>query len=75
MDRPTKKVSNFVNEKKVSIKNMAEKTGLSYQCLYDSLGRTRRGRDLKAGEYFKVCDFLGIDPLTYKEIPITESET
>jgi len=46
---------------------MAEKTGIPYTALYDSLLHKGRERDLRAGEFFSICVFLGVDPMIFAE--------
>lgn len=36
--------------------------------IYDSLSNKSRDRDLRVGEYMKICCYLGIEPMEYMKI-------
>lgn len=65
IDEPTRNLSNYVKEKGINVSNMAKKTGLSYEALRSSLLKESVTRNLRAYEYFKICDFLNINPRDY----------
>ena len=67
MDIPTKNLARYVTEKGINISKMARDTEIPYMALYDSLLNSDRDRDLRAGEMFIVCDFLGVNPLDFIE--------
>lgn len=56
----TNKISDYIKEKGISIKRIAEKTGISYQVLYSCFDKNSK-RQLKADELISVCTFLEID--------------
>ena len=60
MDIPTMNVSRYVREKKTNISQMSRATGIPYISLYDSLMNDTRDRDLRVGEFFRICQFLEI---------------
>lgn len=59
MDIPTRNLSRYVKETGINIAKMSRKTGIPYAALYDSLINEARDRDLRAGEFFKVCEYIG----------------
>lgn len=61
-DEPTRNLSNYVKQTKVNVSKMARDTGIHYMVLYDSLISDSRDRNLRVGEYFLICEFLGVDP-------------
>lgn len=67
VDIPTRNLSNYVKEKGINISKMSRDTGVSYMALYDSLLNADRDRDLRAGELFLVCRFLGVNPMDFAE--------
>ena len=60
MDIPTRNLSEYVKEKGINLAKMSRDTGIPYIALYDSLMNDSRDRDLRVGEFFAVCRFLGI---------------
>lgn len=60
MDTPTKKLSEYVRNKGINISKMSRDTGIPYVSLYDSLMNESRDRDLRVGEFFIICRFLGV---------------
>ena len=58
MDAITQSVARYIEEKGVSVRNLSEKTGISYSALYDSLLNKGRGRELRAWEFMAICRFL-----------------
>ena len=60
MDTPTKKLSEYVRSKGINLSKMSRDTGITYVSLYDSLMNESRDRDLRVGEFFVICRFLGV---------------
>ncbi len=65
MDAPTKNLSRYVKEKGINLSKMSRDTKIPYVSLYDSLLNADRDRDLRAGELFLVCEFLGVNPMDF----------
>lgn len=57
----TKNVSAYIQEKGISVLRMCEKTGLSYKRIQPSLS-TSGNRELRAGEFMSICQYIGVDP-------------
>lgn len=68
MDIPTRNLSRYVKQKRINLSKMSRDTGIPYISLYDSLMNDSRDRDLRVGEMFKICDFLGVDPLDFNKL-------
>ncbi len=62
---PTDALRKIIKDKEIDIKAMSRETGISYMQLYDSLSHSTRRRKLRAGEFLKVCKYLGISPETF----------
>lgn len=45
---------------------MARDTEIPYMTLYNSLLDKDKDRNLRVGEFFKICDFLGVEPGAFK---------
>ena len=41
---------------------MANELGISYDCLYNSLGRRMSNRPLRGDELLAICNFIGLSP-------------
>lgn len=67
MDNPTISLSRYVKDKGVSLKRISEKTGISYQVIRDSLSMNGRNRELRAGEFLSICEFLSLDPRCFEK--------
>lgn len=67
MDIPTRNLGEYVREKGINVTRMSEKTGIPYTALYDSLLHKNRERDLRIGEFFSICLFLGVDPMIFAD--------
>lgn len=65
MDIPTKNLAKHVKEKGINLSKMSRDTRIPYTALYDSLLNDDRDRDLRAGEMFMVCRFLGVNPMDF----------
>ena len=74
MDIPTRNLSKYVQDKGINLSKMHRDTGLSYMALYDSLMNPDRDRDLRAGELFLVCRFLGVDHMDFADKPDEQEE-
>lgn len=66
MDYATKKLSDYISEKGINIKNMAAAIGMSYAPLFDSLSQKGK-RNLRASEFLSVCNFLNLNPMDFHE--------
>lgn len=63
MSAVTENVRAYIQEKGISITNLAAKTGHNYQALSTSVGvRAGRNRDLRDDEFLDICMFLDVDP-------------
>lgn len=60
MDVPTQNLSEYVRSKGINLSKLSRDTGIPYTSLYDSLMNESRDRDLRAGEFFIICRFLGV---------------
>nr|WP_294655379.1 helix-turn-helix transcriptional regulator [uncultured Anaerotignum sp.] len=67
MDIPTRNLGKYVRDRGINVTRMAEKTGIPYAALYDSLLNKSRERDLRVGEFFSICNFLGVDPVSFAD--------
>lgn len=63
----TEMVTDYVKSKGISVKRIAEVTGIPYQALYDSLLSKKRNRDLRADEFMAICEFIGKSPEDFRE--------
>ena len=64
MDGVTKSVSDYINDKGISINSVAEKTGISYNILYPSLCRNPT-RKLRGYELLEICYILEVNPMRF----------
>lgn len=62
MDAPTKYLSDYVKQKGINLAKMSRDTEIPYISIYNSLIKESSDRNLRVGEAFKICEFLGIDP-------------
>lgn len=74
MDIPTKNLSKYVKEKGINLSKMSRDTGIPYMALYDSLMNDSRDRDLRAGEFFVACRFLGVKAEDFANEPEGKEE-
>lgn len=65
-DRGTEAVIKYVRDKGIKLSKIAQETGISYGKITRSLNNDYT-RTLTVDEYFKICDFLEVDPLTLYE--------
>lgn len=61
----TQKLADFIKLTGISITKIAKGTGITYSALTDSLSNACRSRELRVDEFFKICDFLGKDPMDF----------
>ena len=59
MSDVTKRVSDYIKDKGISIRSLSDGSGVSYNPLYSSISGKRR---LRADEFLSICDFLEISP-------------
>lgn len=63
MSAVTESLKNYIQEKGINIKNLAEKTGHSYDAFMASVGNLNsRDRTLRDDEFLDICEFLQVDP-------------
>ncbi len=74
MDIPTRNLSKYVKEKGINLAKMSRDTGIPYIALYDSLMNDSRDRDLRVGEFFVICRFLGVKGEDFADNPEPEKE-
>lgn len=67
MDYQTKAVGTYVRETGINLAKMARETEIPYVSIYDSLINDSRDRDLRVGEFFKICEFLKKNPMDFAE--------
>ncbi len=61
MDVPTRNLSKYVKDKGINLSKMSRETGIPYVSIYDSLVNESRDRDLRVGEFFKICHYLEME--------------
>ncbi len=62
-DIPTEHLSSYITEMGIKISAISRETKISNGILQRSL--STRERSLRAGEFLKICDFLGKDPFDF----------
>lgn len=65
MDTPTRKLSEYVKDNGVNLSKLSKGTGIPYISIYDSLANKKRTRNLRVGEFFRICIFLEVDPMKF----------
>ena len=63
----TENLAKYARDKAVNLSAMSRATGISYACLYASLGEKGRNRPLPVDEAILVCEFLGVDPRDFAD--------
>lgn len=63
----TKNLARYVVETGIKMSTISKKTGIPYMALRDSLINDSRDRDLRVGEFFKICEFLKKNPMDFAE--------
>jgi len=63
----TENLAQYARDKAVNLSAMSRATGISYTCLYASLGEKGRNRPLSVDEALLVCKFLEVDPMDFAE--------
>ena len=58
----TRNLAVYLKKLGVSLSKVSKGAGVPYMALYTSLFDDSRDRDLRVGEFFAVCRFLGVDP-------------
>ena len=61
VDIPTRNLSKYVKDKGINLSKMSRETDIPYVSIYDSLVNESRDRDLRVGEFFKICEYLGVE--------------
>ena len=64
----TENLARYIDEKGISLSNMAQVTGIPVNALYNSLGTKtseNRTRNLRDYEFLAICDFLEVDPMRF----------
>ena len=61
-DKLEKNIGDYIKRKGINLSEMARRTGIPYQMLYDSLINPARDRQLRGIELIAVCQFLDKDP-------------
>lgn len=69
MDIPTRNLSEYVKATGTNLAKMSRDTGIPYISIYDSLANKSRDRDLRAGEFVAICEFLRMNPKQFAEKP------
>lgn len=67
MDCQTKAVGKYIRETGINLSKMARETEIPYISIYDSLVNESRDRNLRVGEFFKICEFLKKNPMDFAE--------
>lgn len=61
MDKYSDYIAQEVNRRKLKIQSVADKAGMTYMQLYNSLFNKDRNRPLRANEYIALCEVLDLD--------------
>lgn len=67
MSAVTENVAKFVREKGINLTKLSKETNIEYCAVYDSLGNSGRGRDLKDHELVRICRFIRKNPMDFAE--------
>ena len=65
MDLPTRNLSRYIKGKGINLSQMSRITSIPYMSLYDSLLNNDRDRDLRVGEFFRICEYLEVPAETF----------
>ena len=60
-------LADIIKKKSINISELARKTEIPYQLLYDSLFNKKKKRELRSSELLSVCTFLGINPMDFAD--------
>lgn len=63
----TENLAQCAKDKAVNLSELSRATGISYICLYASLGEKGRARPLSIDEALLVCKFLEVDPRDFED--------
>lgn len=69
MSTPENKLGTYVKEKGINLSKMSRDTGIPYISIYSSLIDEKRDRPLRISEYFRICSFLGVNPMDFADKP------
>lgn len=64
LDAPTTSIQNYIDSRGIKLKTLSKATGIPYNIVRASCNKGGV-RPLQAIEYFKICEFLGLDPMKY----------
>ncbi len=67
MSRVTENLAQYIREKGCTMTVMSRKVGIPYGALFDSLSSKDRQRDLRDWELLEICDFLGVNPMDFRD--------
>lgn len=62
-----KNIADYVKGKGIALTVMSRETGIPYMALYDSFFNSRKKRPIKGSELIGVCNFLGVNPMEFKD--------
>ena len=60
-------LAGIIKERGINLSEMARKTEIPYQLLYDSLFNKERKRELRSKELLSVCAFLEVNPMDFAD--------
>ena len=60
-------LADIIKKKSINISELARKTEIPYQLLYDSLFNKKKKRELRSSELLSVCKFLGVNPMDFAD--------
>ena len=67
----SKKIGRYVKEKGYNLAEIARRTSINYDYLYDSL-YSPKGRELRANELLPLCIFLDVDLRNFADTEVSE---
>lgn len=68
-----KNLGDYLRKERVNLSEVARKTGIAYELLYDSLMNKNRTREIRGKELLAVCGFLNVDPMNFADKPERET--
>lgn len=60
-------IAGIIKERSINLSEMARKTEIPYQSLYDSFFSKGRSRELRSSELLSICVYLGVNPMDFAE--------
>lgn len=60
-------LADIIKERSINLSELARKTEIPYQLLYDSLFNKKKKRELRSRELLSVCTFLRINPMDFAD--------